>query len=210
MRIGRSGWKSQTVSALGFRPDSLRRRAGARSAGTPSRGLTAGLEAAAKGLDLNAQECESRLVVSTFPIWPRPAERKPESEREAKEIEVGRGLFAMVGCSPALPLRRSSARSRASTADLRSTTSAPRLGDVGQYGVFDPSSSEDEIVDDPGSVAGITSRSPRRRMMVSGMSPFGAADAAAGQADPRAGSASADSSAYPALWGIARFGSLPA
>jgi hypothetical protein len=29
----------------------------------------------------------------------------------------------------------------------------PALGDVGQYGVFDPSSSEDEIVDDPASVA---------------------------------------------------------
>ena len=32
----------------------------------------------------------------------------------------------------------------------------PGLGDVGQYGVFDPSSSEEEIVDDPATIADAT------------------------------------------------------
>ena len=80
---------------------------------------------------------------------PRPAERKPESEREANEIQAGRGLFTKVGCATCHAPKLGKVEDMYS--DLLLHDLGPALGDVGQYGVFDPSSSEDEIVDDPGS-----------------------------------------------------------
>ena len=90
---------------------------------------------------------------------PRPGERKPESEREAKEVEAGRGLFAKVGCATCHSPKLGKVENIYS--DLLLHDLGPVLGDVGQYGVFDPSSSEDEVVDDPATVAD-RSRTPRR------------------------------------------------
>lgn len=195
-RIGRFGWKSQTVSLSDFVLTACAVELGLEVPAHHQGGSPQRPEAAAKGLDLNAQECES--LVAYVSDLPRPAERKPESEREAKEIEVGRGLFAKVGCATCHSPKLGKVENIYS--DLLLHDLGPALGDVGQYGVFDPSSSEDEIVDDPGSVAVIT-ESPRRRMMGAGMSQFVAADAQQVKR-PTSGPASRFEWRTPALWGL--------
>ena len=153
-RIGRFGWKSQTASlsdfvltacAVELGPRGARRtiRQARRSIPTPS----------PRVLILNAQECES--LVAYVSDLPRPAEAKPESEREDSEIQR-RPRPVCQGRLRDLPRRRSSARSTDLYSDLLLHDLGPALGDVGQYGVFDPSSSEEEIVDDPATVADAT------------------------------------------------------
>ena len=63
----------------------------------------------------------------------------------------GATLFAKVGCATCHTPKLGKVEGLYS--DLLLHDLGPALGDVGQYGVFDPSSSEDEIVDDPASVA---------------------------------------------------------
>ena len=112
-------------------------------------GLPAHPEARPKGLDLNAEECAS--LVAYVADLPRPSQRKPETVREASEIEAGRTVFAKVGCATCHTPKLGAVDGLYS--DLLLHDLGPALGDVGQYGVFDPSSSEDEIVDDPATVA---------------------------------------------------------
>ena len=106
-------------------------------------------DAQAKGLDLNAQECDS--LVAFVSDLPRPSEPKPGDTREDSEIQAGRALFAKVGCATCHAPKLGKVDGLYS--DLLLHDLGPALGDVGQYGVFDPSSSEDEIVDDPATVA---------------------------------------------------------
>ena len=82
---------------------------------------------------------------------PRPSELKPGSEREANEIQAGRALFAKVGCATCHVPKLGKVDGLYS--DLLVHDLGPGLGDVGQYGVFDPSSQEEEIVDDPATIA---------------------------------------------------------
>jgi CxxC motif-containing protein (DUF1111 family) len=148
-RIGRFGWKSQTASLSDFVLTACAVELGLEVPAHHQAGSPAHPEGLPKGLDLNAGECES--LVAYVGDLPRPSERKPESDREANEIEAGRTLFAKVGCATCHTPKLGKVEGLFS--DLLLHDLGPALGDVGQYGVFDPSSSEDEIVDDPASVA---------------------------------------------------------
>jgi CxxC motif-containing protein (DUF1111 family) len=148
-RIGRFGWKSQTASLSDFVLTACAVELGLEVPAHHQGGAPAYPDALPKGLDLNAGECDS--LVAYVSDLPRPAERKPETDREAKEIETGRELFAKVGCAACHTPKLGNVSGLYS--DLLLHDLGPALGDVGQYGVFDPSSSEDEIVDDPATVA---------------------------------------------------------
>ncbi len=147
-RIGRFGWKSQTASLSDFVLTACAVELGLEVPAHHQGGSPSHPDARPKGLDLNAGECES--LVAYVADLPRPAERKAETEREANEIEAGRALFGKVGCAtchtPTL------GKVDGLYSDLLLHDLGQALGDVGQYGVFDPSSSEDEVIDDPGSV----------------------------------------------------------
>ena len=148
-RIGRFGWKSQTASLSDFVLTACAVELGLEVPAHHQGGSPAHPDARPKGLDLNAGECES--LVAYVADLPRPAERKPETECEASEIEAGRSLFGKVGCATCHTPKLGNVDGLYS--DLLLHDLGQALGDVGQYGVFDPSSSEDEIVDDPASVA---------------------------------------------------------
>ena len=149
-RIGRFGWKSQTASVSDFVLTACAVELGLEVPDHHQGGLPAHPEARPKGLDLNADECAS--LVAYVADLPRPSQRKPETDREANEIDAGRAVFAKVGCATCHTPKLGEVDGLYS--DLLLHDLGPALGDVGQYGVFDPSSSEEEIVDDdPGTLA---------------------------------------------------------
>ncbi len=148
-RVGRFGWKSQTASLSDFVLTACAVELGLEVPEHHQGGSPAHPEARPKGLDLNTDECAS--LVAYVADLPRPSQRKPETDREAGEIEAGRAVFAKVGCATCHTPKLGEVDGLYS--DLLIHDLGPALGDVGQYGVFDPSSSEDEIVDDPGTVA---------------------------------------------------------
>ena len=148
-RVGRFGWKSQTASLSDFVLTACAVELGLEVPDHHQGGSPAHPEARPKGLDLNADECAS--LVAYVADLPRPSQRKPETDREANEIEAGRAVFAKVGCATCHTPKLGAVDGLLS--DLLLHDLGPALGDVGQYGVFDPSSSEDEIVDDPATVA---------------------------------------------------------
>jgi CxxC motif-containing protein (DUF1111 family) len=148
-RIGRFGWKSQTSSLSDFVLTACAVELGLEVPDHHQGGSPAHPEARPKGLDLNAEECAS--LVAYVADLPRPSQRKPETDREANEIEAGRAVFAKTGCATCHTPKLGAVDGLYS--DLLLHDLGPALGDVGQYGVFDPSSSEEEIVDDPASVA---------------------------------------------------------
>ncbi len=148
-RVGRFGWKSQTASLSDFVLTACAVELGLDVPDHHQGGLPAHPEARPKGLDLNGEECAS--LVAYVADLPRPSQRKPETDREASEIEAGRAVFAKVGCATCHTPKLGEVDGLYS--DLLIHDMGPALGDVGQYGVFDPSSSEDEVVDEPGTVA---------------------------------------------------------
>jgi CxxC motif-containing protein (DUF1111 family) len=148
-RIGRFGWKSQTASLKDFVLTACAVELGLEVPDHHQAGSPVHPDAQAKGLDLNGQECDS--LVAFVSDLPRPSEPKPGSEREGNEIQAGRALFAKVGCATCHAAKLGKVEGLYS--DLLLHDLGPGLGDVGQYGVFDPSSSEDEIVDDPATIA---------------------------------------------------------
>jgi CxxC motif-containing protein (DUF1111 family) len=148
-RIGRFGWKSQTASLSDFVLTACAVELGLEVPAHHQAGSPLKPDAKPTGFDLNAQECDSLVAyVSTLP---RPSEAAPESERESGEIKAGRTLFAKVGCASCHVPKLGKVDGLYS--DLLVHDLGPALGDVGQYGVFDPSSSEEEIVDDPATIA---------------------------------------------------------
>jgi CxxC motif-containing protein (DUF1111 family) len=147
-RIGRFGWKAQTPSLDDFVLTACAVELGLEVPAHHQGGLPANPEAKPKGLDLNAEECAS--LVAYVGNLPRPAQRKPETDREANEVEAGRSIFAKAGCATCHAPKLGEVDGLYS--DLLLHDLGPALGDVGQYGVFDPSSSEEEVVDDPASV----------------------------------------------------------
>ena len=151
-RIGRFGWKSQTASLNDFVLTACAVELGLEVPDHHQAGSPVHPDAQAKGLDLNGQECDS--LVAFVSDLPRPSEPKPGSEREGTEIQAGRALFAKVGCATCHAAKLGKVEGLYS--DLLLHDLGPGLGDVGQYGVFDPSSSEDEIVDDPATIAEAT------------------------------------------------------
>jgi CxxC motif-containing protein (DUF1111 family) len=148
-RIGRFGWKGQTASLSDFVLTACAVELGLEVPGHHQGGLPQKPEAKATGLDLTGQECES--LVDYVRGLPRPAERKPAASVESKEIAAGRALFASIGCTGCHSPKLGDVEGLYS--DLLLHDLGPQLGDTGQYGVFDPSSSEEDFSDDPGPIA---------------------------------------------------------
>jgi CxxC motif-containing protein (DUF1111 family) len=155
-RLGRFGWKGQTASLADFVLTACAVELGLEVPGHHQGGVPQKPEAKAKGLDLTSQECDA--LVDYVRNLPRPAERKPASPVESKEIAAGSTLFASIGCASCHTPRLGQVEGMYS--DLLLHDLGPQLGDTGQYGVFDPSSSEEELQDDPLPIAEAASPTP--------------------------------------------------
>jgi CxxC motif-containing protein (DUF1111 family) len=155
-RIGRFGWKAQTASLSDFVLTACAVELGLEVPGHHQGGVPQQPEAKAGGLDLSAQECES--LVSYVRALPRPAEREPAADNESRELAAGRALFAKIGCAGCHTPKLGDVAGIYS--DLLLHDLGPQLGDTGQYGVFDPSSSEEEITDDLGPIADLAPAEP--------------------------------------------------
>ncbi|MFI5458487.1 MAG: di-heme oxidoredictase family protein [Isosphaerales bacterium] len=148
-RIGRFGWKAQTASLQDFVLTACAVELGLEVPGRHQGGSPQKPEAQAKGLDLALEECNS--LAAYIRELPRPSERTPATANEAHEIAAGRALFATIGCATCHTPKLGDVVGIYS--DLLLHDLGQQLGDTGQYGVFDPSSSEDEIVDEVGPIA---------------------------------------------------------
>jgi len=150
-RIGRFGWKAQTPSLDDFVLTACAVELGLEVPGHHQGGLPRKPEQKAKGLDLTAEECDS--LVAYVGSLPRPVEAATRSTVQRDEIAAGRILFSMVGCAACHVSKLGDVEEIYS--DLLLHDMGPELGDVGQYGVFDPNSSEGDFVDPetPGEVA---------------------------------------------------------
>jgi CxxC motif-containing protein (DUF1111 family) len=150
-RVGRFGWKGQTATLEDFVLTACAVELGLEVPGHRQGGVPQKPDAKAKGFDLSAEECNA--LVSYVRGLPRPAERKPPAAADAREIDAGRKLFASVGCASCHTPKLGAVEGIYS--DLLLHDLGQQLGDVGQYSVFDPSSSEEEFLDEEtGPVAG--------------------------------------------------------
>ncbi len=183
-RIGRFGWKAQTPSLEDFVLTACAVELGLEVPGHHQGGNPRKPDALAKGLDLTAQECNALL--DYVRVLPKPAERKPTTDAESREVAAGRGLFASIGCATCHAPKLGNVEGLYS--DLLLHDLGLQLGDTGQYGVFDPSSSEEEITDDEGSIAdatpGLLPTAPTVLPFVSGSAPRLIAAAPAAPAPP--------------------------
>jgi CxxC motif-containing protein (DUF1111 family) len=149
-RIGRFGWKAQTPSLQDFVLTACAVELGLEVPGHHQAGLPQKPDAKAKGLDLTGDECKA--LESYVRGLSKPAERRPSTEADAREIDGGRKLFASVGCATCHTPKLGQVDGIYS--DLLLHDMGQQLGDTGQYSVFDPGSSEEEFVDeDPGPIA---------------------------------------------------------
>jgi CxxC motif-containing protein (DUF1111 family) len=149
-RIGRFGWKAQTPTLQDFVLTACAVELGLEVPGHHQAGLPQKPDAKAKGLDLTGEECNA--LESYVRGLPKPAERRPSTEADAREIDGGRKLFASIGCATCHTPKLGQVDGIYS--DLLLHDMGQQLGDTGQYSVFDPSSSEEEFVDeDPGPIA---------------------------------------------------------
>jgi len=155
-RIGRFGWKAQTASLEDFVLTACAVELGLEVPGRHQGGSPQKPEANAKGLDLCLDECSS--LTAFIRELPRPSERAPATANESQEIAAGRKLFATIGCATCHTPKLGDVEGVYS--DLLLHDLGPQLGDTGQYAVFDPSSSEDEIVDEVGPIADAAGDAP--------------------------------------------------
>ena len=153
-RIGRFGWKAQTASLPDFVLTACAVELGLEVPGHHQGGSPQKPEDRAQGLDLTADECDA--LVSYVRDLPKPAERKPATDKESTEVAAGRQLFATMGCASCHTPKLGEVDGLYS--DLLLHDMGEQLGDTGQYGVFDPSSSDEEVVDDAGPIADATRR----------------------------------------------------
>jgi CxxC motif-containing protein (DUF1111 family) len=148
-RLGRFGWKAQTASLPDFVLTACAVELGLEVPAHHQGGSPQKPEDRATGLDLTTDECNA--LVSYVRDLPKPAERKPATDQESTEIAAGRQLFAAMGCATCHTPKLGEVDGLYS--DLLVHDMGAPLGDTGQYGVFDPSSSDEEVVDDPGPIA---------------------------------------------------------
>jgi CxxC motif-containing protein (DUF1111 family) len=148
-RIGRFGWKAQTASLEDFVFTACAVELGLEVPGHHQGGSPLKFEAKTKGLDLAQEECNS--LAAYVRDLPRPKERTPATANEASAVKEGRALFAATGCATCHAPKLGEVQGMYS--DLLLHDLGPQLGDVGQYSVFDPSSSEEEITDEAGPIA---------------------------------------------------------
>jgi CxxC motif-containing protein (DUF1111 family) len=142
-RLGRFGWKAQTPTLNDFVLTACAVELGLEVPDHHQGGLPQKPEERAKGLDLSQKECDA--LIAYVRALPRPAERSPSGDVEAREVASGRTLFAGAGCAACHTPDLGKVRGLYS--DLLLHDMGPELGDTGQYGVFTPESSEPEFVD---------------------------------------------------------------
>jgi len=147
-RIGRFGWKAQTPSLNDFVLTACAVELGLEVPGHGQGGLPQKPEAKAKGLDMNAEECDE--LVAYVKSLAKPTELPAHSG----DVAAGKELFAKVGCTSCHMQKLGDVDGIYS--DLLVHDLGPDLGDTGQYGVFTPGSSDPEFQDDPTPPAGGT------------------------------------------------------
>ncbi len=155
-RIGRFGWKAQTPSLNDFVLTACAVELGLEVPGHHQGGLPQAPETKATGLDLSAEECAA--LEAYIRNLPKPAERAPSGDSEAHEIAAGKTLFASSGCAACHTPQLGSVEGIYS--DLLLHDLGPDLGDTGQYGVFDPNSSEPDFVEPDQPLAAETTTTP--------------------------------------------------
>jgi CxxC motif-containing protein (DUF1111 family) len=158
-RIGRFGWKAQTPSLRDFVLTACAVELGLEVPGHHQGGSPQRPDAKAKGLDLTDQECSA--LIKYVRALPPPREVRPATTDGVEHIKAGKAFFTRVGCATCHTPRLGHVEGIYS--DLLLHDLGPELGDVGQYEVFDPNSSEseDEDFDDPGpSASGKPAPSP--------------------------------------------------
>lgn len=139
-RIGRFGWKAQTPSLNDFVLTACAVELGLEVPGHGQGGLPLKPDAKAKGLDMNADECDE--LVAYVKSLPQPSRVNVTLD----DVKAGQALFAKVGCTSCHSQKLGDVDGIYS--DLLLHDLGDELGDTGQYGVFTPGSAGPEFEDD--------------------------------------------------------------
>jgi CxxC motif-containing protein (DUF1111 family) len=142
-RIGRFGWKAQTIGLNDFVRTACAVELGLDVPGHPQGGLPRSPHRKAKGLDLTDSQCTS--LVAYVGALPPPIQRPSSDPTEERMIADGRRLFSKVGCANCHSASLGEVASIYS--DLLLHDMGPELGDTGSYGAFVPDDSEPDFVD---------------------------------------------------------------
>lgn len=140
-RLGRFGWKGQTPGLEDFVLTACAVELGLEVPGHPQGGLPQKPDYRPEGLDLTAEECAS--LTAYVRNLPRPG----RVNADHGDVRAGERLFSAVGCATCHAPKLGDVEGLYS--DLLLHDMGPELGDVGQYGVFTPESSDPEIDDAP-------------------------------------------------------------
>lgn len=140
-RIGRFGWKGQTPSLEDFVLTACAVELGLEVPGHTQGGLPRKPDYKAKGLDLDAGECDA--LTAYVKDLPKPA----RINADHPDVVAGEKAFNTIGCATCHTPKLGDVEGI--YGDLLLHDLGPELGDVGQYGVFTPDSSEPEIIDEP-------------------------------------------------------------
>ena len=96
-RVGRLGWKGQVASVEDFVLNACAVELGLEVPGHHQALIPQAPKYRASGLDLTSEECSS--LVAYVKSLPKPDERQPFGDEEAKVQEAGRATFASIGCA---------------------------------------------------------------------------------------------------------------
>ncbi len=140
-RIGRFGWKGQTPSLEDFVLTACAVELGLEVPGHSQGGLPRKPDYKAKGQDLTAEECDA--LTAYVKDLPKPA----RVNADHPDVVAGEKAFNAIGCATCHTPKLGDVEGI--YGDLLLHDLGPELGDVGQYGVFTPESSEPEIIDEP-------------------------------------------------------------
>jgi CxxC motif-containing protein (DUF1111 family) len=135
-RVGRLGWKGQVASVEDFVLNACAVELGLEVPGHHQALIPQAPKYRASGLDLTTEECSS--LVAYVKSLPRPDERQPFGDDEAKVQEAGRATFASIGCAACHSPTVGDVRGIYS--DLLLHDMGPELSDDGSY---DDSSGDD-------------------------------------------------------------------
>ena len=135
-RIGRFGWKAQTASLEDFTLTACAVELGLEVPGHSQGGLPQNAAYRPEGLDLSADECDD---LTAF-IRDLPAPEQVNADQS--EVADGAEVFVRIGCATCHAQKLGEVDGLYS--DLLLHDLGPELGDVGQYEVFAPGTSEEE------------------------------------------------------------------
>ena len=140
-RIGRFGWKAQTASLADFTMTACAVELGLEVPDHSQGGLPQNPDYLPGGLDLSASECDD--LTAFIRDLPRPT----RLNADLPEVAAGSEVFERIGCATCHAAKLGEVSGLYS--DLLLHDLGPKLGDVGQYEVFAPGTSEEEGEDEP-------------------------------------------------------------